>query len=116
MKLNQQLNAMKNTVYSFRTKVFRQAYELVKATGKSFSVCLAKAWALYRLKKAMAVGIVKFAFEKIDGTLRVAYGTLKDIDNLIKGNRPSSLKTFNYYDVEAEDFRCFRIENLITIY
>lgn len=27
---------------TFRTKVFLQAWELVKATGKAFAICLAK--------------------------------------------------------------------------
>ncbi len=63
---------MKTTNYTFRTKVFRQAWEMVKKTGKTFAVCLAKAWALYRLKREMSKGVVKFAYEKIDGTLRKA--------------------------------------------
>ena len=36
---------------NFRTKVFKQAHELMRATGKAFAVCLSKAWALYRLTK-----------------------------------------------------------------
>ena len=38
---------------NFRTKVFKQAHELMRATGKAFAVCLSKAWALYRLTKRM---------------------------------------------------------------
>lgn len=106
---------MKTVSYTFRTKVFRQAWELVRETGKSFAVCLAKAWTLYRLKKELSKGVVKFAYEKIDGSLRKAYGTLKDIDYTPKG-KESSIKTFSYFDVEANSFRCFRISNLITVY
>lgn len=101
---------------NFRTKVFRQAYELVQATGKCFSVCLAKAWALYRLSKAMRKGIAFFAYEKADGSLRKAKGTLKDIQNFIKGTGKDNFKTMCYYDVEAASFRSFKIENLVTIY
>ena len=100
--------------YTFRTKIFRQAWTMVKETCKSFAVCLSKVWALYRLSKKMTKGVVKFAYEKLDGTLRTAYRTLKDVE--VKGGKPSSLKTFNYFDVEADAFRCFRIENLVTIY
>ena len=69
---------------NFRHKVFCMAYELMKATGKAFAVCLSRAWALYRLTKQMHKGIVSFAYEKSDGSLRKAKGTLKDIQNLIK--------------------------------
>lgn len=100
---------------TFRTNVFRQAWELVRATGKTFAVCLAKAWNLYRLGKEMKKGVVKFAYEKVDGSLRKALGTLKDLNYTSKG-KESSIKTFNYFDVEANSFRSFRIENLITIY
>lgn len=101
----------------FRSKVFAQAWELVKETGKMFAVCLAKAWALYRLKKQMAKGVVRFAYEKADGSLRKAIGTLKDISYTSKGSgKPGSVKTFPYFDVEASSFRSFRISNLITVY
>lgn len=100
----------------FRSKVFKRAYELMKTTGKTFSVCLSKAWALYRLTKLMQSGIVSFAYEKTDGTLRKAKGTLKDVKNLIKGTGKENFKTVNYFDVDAGAFRSFRIENLITIY
>lgn len=101
---------------NFRTQVFKRAYELAKATGKCFSVCLTKAWALYRLIRAMKNGVVSFAYEKADGSLRKAKGTLKDVQSLIKGTGKESFKTVNYYDVEAMSFRSFRIENFITIY
>lgn len=52
---------------NFRSKVFGWAYQIAKATGKQFAVCLSKAWALYRLKKAMKQGVVSFAYEKADG-------------------------------------------------
>ena len=59
---------------NFRTKVFKQAHELMRATGKAFAVCLSKAWALYRLTKRMRREIVTFAYEKADGSLRKAKG------------------------------------------
>lgn len=101
---------------SFRHKVFCMAYELAKATGKTFAVCLSKAWALYRLTKQMHSGIVSFAYEKVDGSLRKAKGTLKDIQDLIKGTGKENYKTVRYFDVEAGGFRSFKVENFITIY
>ena len=100
---------------NFRTKVFKQAHELMRATGKAFAVCLSKAW-LYRLTKRMRREIVTFAYEKADGSLRKAKGTLQDVQNLIKGTGPENYKTVRYFDVEANGFRSFKVENLITTY
>lgn len=91
------------------------AHELAASTGKEFAVCLSRAWALYRLSKRMKIEIVSFAYEKKDGSLRKAKGTLKDAGEYVIG-KDSSIKTMKYFDVEANGFRSFRIENLITIY
>ena len=101
---------------TFRTKVFIQAYELMKSTGKTFAVCLSRAWALYRLTKKMHDGIAKFAYEKVDGTLRKAIGTLKGIENLVKGTGKTTVSTVRYFDIEANGFRSFKLENLVTVY
>lgn len=101
---------------NFRTKVFTQAHELMQATHKTFAVCLAKAWALYRLSKRMSSGVVSFCYEKTDGTLRKAKGTLKEVEHLIKGTGTTIYSTVRYFDVEADGFRSFKIENLITVY
>lgn len=101
---------------NFRHTVFCRAYELVKLTGKSFQVCLAKAWSLYRLTRQMHKEIVTFAYEKADGSLRKAKGTLKDIESLIKGTGSENFKTVRYFDVDANAFRSFKVENFITAY
>lgn len=104
------------TTTNFRTRVFNWAHQLVKSTGKSFSVCLSKAWALYRLRKRLAKETVKIAFEKADGSLRTAYATLKDVSEAIKGTGKPNYKTLAYYDTEANGFRSFKVENFITAY
>lgn len=101
---------------NFRSKVFKQAYEMMKATGKAFAVCLAKAWAIYRLHKRMKKETVSFAYEKADGSLRKAKGTLQDVSSLIKGTGSENYKTVRYFDVDANGFRSFKVENLITVY
>lgn len=101
---------------NFRSKVFKQAYEMMKATGKAFAVCLAKAWAIYRLYKRMKSETVSFAYEKVDGSLRKAKGTLQDVSSLIKGTGSENYKTVRYFDVDANGFRSFKVENLITVY
>lgn len=101
---------------NFRHKVFCMAYELMEATGKAFSVCLSRAWALYRLTRQMHNGIVTFAYEKADGSLRKAKGTLKDVQNRIKGTGKPNYKTVRYFDVDKQSFRSFKVENFITAY
>lgn len=101
---------------NFRHKVFRMAYELMNATGKVFAVCLSRAWALYRLTRQMHKGVVTFAYEKSDGSLRKAKGTLKDVQNFIKGTGAENFKTVRYFDIDANAFRSFKIENFITAY
>ena len=99
---------------NFRHKVFCMAYELMRTTGKAFAVCLSRAWALYRLTKQMHRGT--FAYEKADGSLRRAKGTLKDVQSLIKGTGSENYKTVRYFDVDANGFRSFKVENFITAY
>ncbi len=96
--------------------IMRRAWSLHRTTGKAFAVCLSRAWALFRLIRRMRAGVVSFAYEKTDGTLRRAKGTLRDVAALIKGTGKETPSTVRYYDLEAVGFRSFRIENLITIY
>ncbi|WP_300868808.1 SH3 beta-barrel fold-containing protein [uncultured Alistipes sp.] len=99
------------------SKVMRRAWQIARATGKAFAVVLSKSWQLYRLAKQMRAGIVKFAYEKADGTLRKAIGTLKDTTVLVKGTgRPDDGRTVRYYDVEADGWRSFKVENFVTAY
>lgn len=98
------------------SNIMRRAWTIYRATGKTFSVCLSRAWALYRLIRRMRAGVVSFAYEKTDGTLRRAKGTLRDVSALVKGTGKETPATVRYYDVESAGFRSFRIENLITIY
>ncbi|MFR9620131.1 MAG: SH3 beta-barrel fold-containing protein [Rikenellaceae bacterium] len=102
---------------NFRTEVFKRAHSLAQSTGEAFAACLAKAWNIYRLARKMAAEVAKFAYTKVDGSLRIARGTLRNVAHLIKdGGREANPSTLRYYDVEAEAFRSFRVENLITVY
>lgn len=97
--------------------IMRRAWQIARATGKAFAVALSKSWQLYRLTKQMRAGVVRFAYEKADGTLRKALGTLKDTAALVKGTgRPDDGRTVRYYDVEAGAWRSFKVENFVTEY
>lgn len=96
--------------------VMMMAAEIRRATGKNLSVCLAKAWQINRLMNLLHEGVVRFAYERADGSLRRVAGTLKNREHLLKGNGKKNYKTLCYYDMNAAGFRSFRVENLITIY
>lgn len=103
-------------VATMKSKVFTNAWELVKSTGETIAVCLSKAWNLYRLRKRMSVEVVTLTYKKLDGTVRRAKATLQGVANLIKGTGRENKSTFNYYDIDAKAFRSFKIENLIAIF
>lgn len=99
------------------SNVMRRAWQMARATGKAFSVALSKSWALYRLVKQMRAGVVRFTYEKVNGTLRKARGTLIDTGLLVKGSgRADDGRTVKYYDVDAAGWRSFKIENFITMF
>lgn len=99
------------------SSIMRRAWHIARATGKAFAVALLRSWQLYRLTKQMRSGVVRFAYEKVDGTLRRAVGTLKDTAALVKGTgRSDDGQTVKYYDVEAAGWRSFKTENFVTAY
>ena len=65
-----------NTKINFRVRVMSYAHHIFFFFFISWSDALKKAWQLYRLAKKMRSGVVKFFYEKVDGSARVAYGTL----------------------------------------
>lgn len=102
------------TSISFRKTVMLRAYHIMAATGKDWAECLRKAWQLYRINKEMHQGDVTFYFEKIGGEIRKATGTLK-IHYEFKTQSQPNPKVFTYFDVEAQAFRCMKIENFIMV-
>ena len=94
------------------------AHELFTTTGQAWSICLLKAWELYRLAQRMRRGTVHFVFVKVDGSIRHANGTLRT-SYKPSGNadvRKKSYKTFRFFDTDRHEFRCFKVANLVTVY
>ena len=93
------------------------AWHFVKRNGFTMSEALKVAWANMKLKAAMKQRIVKFYFQKVDGSIREAYGTLKE--NLIPAtsgdNRKRNDTVQVYFDTERQEYRCFKKANLISI-
>lgn len=87
----------------------------VKSQFASFSEALKHAWRVIRMYKAMKSKDVSFSFKKVDGSLRLANGTLRaDALPESKGSdRPTNFGLFVYFDLDANAWRSAKVENLI---
>jgi hypothetical protein len=93
------------------------AWQFVKRNGFTMSEALKAAWANIKLIARMKTGIVKFYFQKVDGSVREAYGTLSEgLMPATKGDDRKKNDTIQtYYDTERKSFRCFKKANLLSI-
>ena len=98
-----------------KSKLFKAAWKLVKTLGISISEALKKSWKAYKLKLKLEAGKVNFTFKKKSGELRKATGTLKAelINYDFKGSTKDNFSVIAYWDLEAQGFRSFKIENLV---
>lgn len=92
--------------------------EIYRVTGESFSESLKRAWLLLKLKAQMKQKTVQFFYQKVNGEIRQAFGTLRDevINTIVKetGRKPND-NMFTYFDTEKQEFRSFKKFNLIKI-
>lgn len=99
------------------SELMKQAWMFVRKYGMTMSEAMRHAWKNLKLKLMMRKGIVRFYFQKVDGSIREAYGTL--VASMLpptKGtDRPSNPTTQVYYDTEKEQYRCFKVANLLSI-
>lgn len=82
---------------------------------------ISKAILIEQLKKKLRSGqIVKFAYLKTDGSIRIAFGTTNTdfVADKVCGLGESRENYFTtaYYDLEKAAWRSFRWENLIAVY
>ena len=79
----------------------------------------AKAMMIENLKRQMRNGVAHFVFQKKDGTLREAFGTLDSslISRYINGNGCSRecFATTAFFDCQKAAWRSFRWENLVAV-
>lgn len=100
------------------SEIMRMAWQFVKKNGYSMSEALKTAWMNIKLKAAMKERIVKFYFQKVDGSIREAYGTLKESllpENKGTDNRKKSDTVQVYFDTEKSEYRCYKVANLVRI-
>ncbi len=100
-----------------RSEIFSLAHSFIKKYGVSLSEALTIAWRNAKLKIALHLRIVKFYFQKVDGTIREAWGTLAE-DRLPQtqgsGRKPSE-NVQVFFDTEKNEWRCFKKINLVKI-
>ena len=100
----------------FLSELMNLAWQFVKRYGSTMSMALKSAWLNLKLRAELAIRIVKFYFQKVDGTIREAFGTLKA--NLIPATSGTDTRKKNdttqvYYDTEKQEWRCFKKMNLV---
>ena len=75
---------------------------------------------LNELKSRMRREVVKFAYLKKSGEIRIAYGTMMPalVGDHINGRGicGDARKVCTYFDVECGHFRCFQLQALIKIW
>ena len=103
---------------TFLSSVMKLAWQLVKKNGYTMSEAMKVAWLNAKLKFQMKSKIVKFYFQKVDGSIREAYGTLDE--HLMPAATGTDKREKNntvqvYFDTERNEFRCFKKANLVKI-
>ncbi len=69
------------------------------------------------LRDRLLKGIVHFSFQKKDGSLREAYGTLQqDKITIPAGDSKPNEAIGTYFDLEANAWRSYTIANLVAVY
>lgn len=98
-------------------EVMLLTWQFVRKNGFSMSEALKAAWANLKLMAEMKKRIVKFYFQKVNGSIRESYGTLKSdlVPETGKTDRAKNDTVQCYYDTERQSWRSFKKANLIKI-
>lgn len=99
------------------SEVMNLAWQFVKRNGFSMSEALKSAWLNIKLRIAMKTRIVKFYYQKVDGTIREAYGTLQEslLPPTLGSGRKANDTLQTYFDTEKMEYRCYKRANIISI-
>jgi len=109
-------NSVKVSKTQILSNVMKNAWRFFKMTGVNFSECLKKAWINQKLVRKMLNGIVRFHFQKLDGTIREAWGSLSSsiLPEVGDGRKKNDFVQI-YFDTEKNEFRSFKKFNLVSI-
>lgn len=89
------------------------AWQFVRRNGYAMSEAMKTAWLNWKLVNALRGEIVEFYYQKVDGTIRQAFGTLQS-DRLPEtaGTKRTYDNCQVYYDTDKGEWRSFRKCNL----
>lgn len=99
---------------NYKSLVMNRAFFIMRETGQNWRESLIKSWQIYRLNKELHRGEISFYFEKKNGEIRKARGTLK-IDYQFKKEYQPNPKILTFFDLDLKDFRCLKVENFIML-
>lgn len=98
------------------SKIMRLAWQFIKEHNYTKGEALKTAWLNFRLKAALKIAVVVFAYRKKDGTTRKAIGTLLyPHSEKPQGESKASNKVQIYFDIEKQAWRSFNKWNLLSI-
>lgn len=104
------------TLRNTLSEVMKLAWQFIKKNGYTMSEALKIAWMNIKLKGQMKKRICKFYFQKVDGSLREAFGTLSEkVVPQTQGARKMNNTCQVYFDTEKSEWRCFKKANLIKV-
>ncbi|AMR32396.1 hypothetical protein A0256_13670 [Mucilaginibacter sp. PAMC 26640] len=96
-----------------KKRLFNIAWSIVDQFN-SFSEALTHAWKVIKLQLALTTrALVNFTFKKVDGSIREAVGTLVNVPIPKGGARKPKSSLLTYFDLQQNDWRCAKVENII---
>lgn len=96
-----------------KQKLFKMAWAIV-ACYPTFAEALRQAWKVSKLSHRMKHTTVPFIYKKVDGSTRLAAGTLQpEVLPPTKGTGKVNAGVLTYYDAEVKQWRSCKIENII---
>lgn len=94
-----------------KTRLFKIAHQ-IKGSFANFAAALRHAWVVIKLMQKMKKQSVSFVYRKVDGTIREAIGTL-NVQYERKTDSAPKYDSVAYFDMDAQGWRSFKVENLI---
>lgn len=112
-------NASTTAAQTNRSEVLSLAWAIRRQNQfLTWGQCQAQAWKVCKLRAELRAGAVRFTFQKTDGEVRQAYGTLNAelFAYTSKGSeRVESPCQIRYFDLEKNAFRSFRAERILSV-
>lgn len=100
-------------------QVMTTAWKMIKdKLFTNLSDALKAAWAKVKLTVKLKLGAVDFIFEKLDGSIRKAKGTLNSEMFEYETKNQKTMKSeliLTYFDLDVREFRCFYITKLKSV-